>query len=114
MEFRDPLHHDLGVAQIAQALEQALARFFHRPPVGIGIHGHQAVSHRAAAAQCDPQIMHGISTEIGRNAIALMEHAQHPVAQTGRFGSGFQVVGRREVMRRSGEYSSEVLLTLTC
>ena len=42
-QFFDPFHHDLGIAQIAQALKQALAGFLHRLPVGIGIerrHGH--------------------------------------------------------------------------
>jgi len=39
IELLHPLHHDLHVAQGAEALKQAPAGLLHRLPVGIGIEG---------------------------------------------------------------------------
>jgi hypothetical protein len=43
LEFVNPLHHYVDIAQRAQPLKQALARFLHGLPVGIGINRHQSI-----------------------------------------------------------------------
>ncbi len=90
LQVLDPLHHDLDVAQRSESLEERLARLLHRLPVWIGIHRHHPVCHRAAASQRDPQIMHRIGAEVGGHVAALLQHAEHPVAQPSRFGGRFQ------------------------
>jgi len=82
-QLLDPLLHDVDVAKIAEALKQAPAGLFHGLPVGIGIERHQAICQRAAAAQGDAEVVNGIRAEPGRNVLALLQHAGHPVAQTG-------------------------------
>ena len=91
MQFLNPLHHDLHVAQRAQALEQALARLLHLFPVAIGIHRHHAVGHGTASAQRNPQIVHRIGAEVGGHVLTLFQHAQHPVAQSRGFRGSLQI-----------------------
>jgi hypothetical protein len=51
--------------------------------------------------------VHGIAAEIGTCVVAFIEDTCHPVAQSGRFGGGFQVVGRGEYQYEFAEYSTE-------
>ena len=85
MQLIGPLHHYLNIAQGAQTLKQAFSGLLHSLPVGIGIEGHQSVGQGAATAQGDTQVMDRIGTEIGGNAIALLQDPQHPIAQAGGF-----------------------------
>ena len=83
MKLVDPLHHDLEVAQVAEAAKQGAAGFFHGFPLGVWVEGVQAVGHRTTATQGDAQIVHGICREVSGDAVAFFEHAQHPIAQAG-------------------------------
>ena len=92
VEFFDPLHHDLHVAQGAEALEEALAGFLHGFPVAVRVEGDHAVGDRSAAAQGDAEVVHGIGAEVGRDVLAFFEYAGHRVAESGGFGGSLQNV----------------------
>src|SRR5579864_1710724 len=102
MQPLDPLHHDLHIAKIAQALEKSLARFLHGLPVRIGIDGPQPVGHGAATPERDPEIVYRIGAEVSGHMVALLEHALHPVAEAGELGFRSRH-GVSQYSRRSGE-----------
>ena len=43
----------------------------------------ETVSHGAAAAESDAEIVDGIGSEVGENVIAFLKDAAHPVAEPG-------------------------------
>ena len=79
----DPFRHDLHIAKIAQAAEKGLAQLLHLLPCRIRIDGQEAVRHRAATADGDPEIVHGIGRKFKAGLVTLLQHALRPVGESG-------------------------------
>ncbi len=80
-----PLLQHLNVAQLSQGGEERFAGFAHPPPGGIGIDGAKPFRHGAATPQGNPQVVHRGGGEPGLDALALCNHAFHPVADAALF-----------------------------
>jgi len=79
-QFLDPLLQDVHVAKVAESPEEFLPSLPHLFPGGIGIHGHQAIGEKTAAADCHSQIVNRISVETRGRAFTLYQYSLHPGA----------------------------------
>ena len=78
-----PFHHDLGVAQFAQATEERLAQLLHLLPFGIGINRAKAIRHGTAAPNSHAKIVHWISSEVMAGLVAFFQRTLRPVEKPG-------------------------------
>ena len=67
-----PFRHDLHIAKITQCTEQRLAQLLHLFPCGIGIDGQEAVRHRTATANSDPEIMYRVGVKMLVGFVTLL------------------------------------------
>ena len=98
-EKRYPALHDLRIAQIAQSREQRFRDGAELFPSGCGIDGAKTFSERAAAANRNPQVVHGISFQAQTYAIQFSDSALGPVQQAD--AAGFDVTASRGQRRSS-------------
>ena len=82
-ELSHPVHHHMQVAETPEPAEEAPAGLAHGLPVTLRVELHQAIRQRAAAPQRHAQVMHRIRREPLLDAVALLQHAAHPVAEAG-------------------------------
>ena len=91
MQFLNPLHHDLHITQVAQALEECFSGLLHRLPFAIRIHGDHSVGHGSAPPQRNPQIVYRIGAEVCAHVLALLQYPLHPVPQSRDFAGRLHV-----------------------
>jgi hypothetical protein len=86
-ELFDPIVHDLGVAESAEAAEEFAGDAAHFRPGGVGIDLLEDGTDGAAAADGDAEVVDGIGRRIFADGFELFEDALHGFAEVA-FGDG--------------------------
>src|SRR5215468_3114064 len=84
-KFQGPRFLDLGVANYAKTPEKFSAGFAEQTPGGVRIDLLKNGSERATAPEGNAEIVNGVFVRGSHHALALLEHAFHPIKQTLRF-----------------------------
>src|SRR5579862_3894509 len=80
-ELSDPVVHDLGVAQDAEAAEELAGHAAHLGPGGIGIDLLEDRADGAAAANGDAEVVYGIRSGVVADGFEFSKDALHGFAE---------------------------------